>query len=316
MQPTSLRTVEGKKGDQQRLRVEKVVQTLAGLGGSGNDLAQIAHDARNMMAALGLYCDLLEEPGVLATPFGHYAQELRLVTTASRRLVEKLVALDADGTSASISSDESGNRLCERPVAGARSKELSGRHRVGLAEGDSTPNLRSRRWDLMPAVPVSNLAAELLANRNLLAALAGPTVILTIDADGGARPVRLTREDLTRVLVNLVKNAAEAMPDGGRVHISLREKPPASGAEAFVTLTIEDNGTGIEGNDFETIFSSGYTTRLGKESDASWPVHHRGLGLPITRSLVEEAGGRVWADNRKQGGSCFTIELPMWTRKS
>ena len=58
----------------------------------GETLSEVAHDARNMVTALGLYCDLLEEPGVLATPFMHYGHELRLVAAASRRLVEKIVA--------------------------------------------------------------------------------------------------------------------------------------------------------------------------------------------------------------------------------
>ena len=75
---------------------------------------------------------------------------------------------------------------------------------------------------MMPAEPIENLARELLANRNLLAALAGPAIALTVDAEGGARPVRLTGEDLTRVLVNLVKNAAEAMPAGGTIQLRLR----------------------------------------------------------------------------------------------
>jgi signal transduction histidine kinase len=66
---------------------------------------------------------------------------------------------------------------------------------------------------------------ELLGNRNLLAALAGPAIALTMDAEWGARPVWLTGEDLTRLLVNLVKNAAEAMPGGGRIHLGLREPP-------------------------------------------------------------------------------------------
>jgi hypothetical protein len=77
-----------------RQRVEAMVQTLASLGSRGESLAEVAHDARNMVTALGLYCDLLEEPGVLALPFAHYSHELRLVAAASRRLVEKLVALD------------------------------------------------------------------------------------------------------------------------------------------------------------------------------------------------------------------------------
>ena len=78
----------------ERKRVEAVVETLATLRSEGESLAEVAHDASNMVTALGLYCDLLEEPGVLATPFLHYGSELRLVAAASRRLVEKLVALD------------------------------------------------------------------------------------------------------------------------------------------------------------------------------------------------------------------------------
>ena len=92
-------------------------------------------------------------------------------------------------------------------------------HAVTAAEGGQrqsevfrNPN---RRWDLLPTVPVANLAAELAVNRNLLAALAGPSIALTVHADGCARPVWLSGEDLTRVLVNLVKNSAEAMLSGG-----------------------------------------------------------------------------------------------------
>src|ERR1700688_577901 len=86
-------------GGTERKRVEAVVETLATLGSRGESVVELAHDARNMVTALGLYCDLLEEPGVLATPFTHYGNELRLVAAASRRLVEKLVSLDTNRSS-------------------------------------------------------------------------------------------------------------------------------------------------------------------------------------------------------------------------
>jgi signal transduction histidine kinase len=176
----------------------------------------------------------------------------------------------------------------------------------------SRPHQAPGRWDLIPAAPISNLAAELVANRNLLAALAGPSIALTVDAEGGARGVRLTGEDLTRVLVNLVKNAAEAMPAGGHIQIGLRERPAAAGAGETLALTIEDSGPGVPGEVLEEIFASGYTTRT-KDAQAreSWPATHRGLGLSITRSIVEAAGGRILAANRVLRGARFEIDLPV-----
>jgi signal transduction histidine kinase len=187
-------------GGRERKRVEAVVETLATLGSRGESVAEVAHDARNMVTALGLYCDLLEEPGVLANPFSHYGSELRLVAAASLRLVEKLVALDTDsGTNAGTNRHEFPNPTYKQS---------------GLNRGENRGQHSSSRWDLLPALPMANLAAELLANHNLLAALAGPAITLTVDVEGGARPVRMTGEELTRVMVNLVKNAAEAMPAG------------------------------------------------------------------------------------------------------
>src|ERR1017187_2079524 len=186
-------------------RVEVVVETLANLRSEGETVAQVAHDARNMVTALGLYCDLLEEPGVLGAPFKHYGSELRLVATASRRLVEKLVALD-------FHQAQSGAGKGNAPsILNGISAEAPARIE------------RPRRWDLMPAQPIENLAAELLANCNLLSALAGPSIPLTVDAEGGGLAVGLTGEDLTRILVNLIKNAAESMPASGPIQIGLRE---------------------------------------------------------------------------------------------
>ena len=288
-----------------RTRVEKVVETLATLGSHGETLVEVAHDARNMVTALGLYCDLLDEPGVLATPFLHYAQELRLVAAASRRLVEKLVALDARQVPSHASLEAQQWPAAEGPDPGARISADSPRNAY-------KPVASAWRNDLLPAMPVANLAAELLANRNLLSALAGPGVILTVDAVGGTQPVRITAEDLTRVLVNLVKNAAEAMSVGGRIAITLHERPAGSGTSASVLLAVEDNGPGIPAEALETIFTSGFTTR-GKDPVGSsrWPFLHRGLGLAITRSIVEAAGGRIAARNRHPGGARFEIELPV-----
>ena len=274
-------------------RVDSVVETLAALNNQGEGLAELAHDARNMVTALDLYCTLLQEPGVLASQFSHYGGELKLVAAASRRMVEKLVALN--------SIDASGDRSIwtnrERPAI----EEVVRSHRHQVA-----------RWANVPAVPIENLAEELLANRNLLGALAGPTVAVTVDVEGGAQPVRLTGEDLTRVLVNLVKNAAEAMTSVGRIHITLWESVGEPGNSPWLTLNVEDNGPGFSSKALETIFEANPATRRGSGTTPSnWPIAHRGLGLSITRSLVEAAGGRIHAANRDPVGACIQIELPI-----
>lgn len=348
-----------------RRRIQTVLQTVATLRSQGESLSEVAHDARNMVTALGLYCDLLEEPGVLSVPFIHYGQELRLVAAASRRLVEKLMAFDPQGldplllersalepsalepsalersalersaldrppvdlrAQAAAFTAAGGGPLSGQvapPVAGPMARsDGSGRWLPSSAAGAELVQShatapqprqeRARRWDLLPGEPIANLASELMANRNLLAALAGTTIVLTVDASGGALPVRLTGEDLTRVLVNMVKNSCEAMSEGGRIHISLYEQPAARGASTNLWLAIEDNGPGIPTETLESVFTSGYTTRSrGGAGAAGWPYSHRGLGLAITRSIVESAGGRISALNREQGGARFEIELPV-----
>ncbi|UWZ82212.1 sensor histidine kinase [Occallatibacter riparius] len=276
-------------------RIVAVVETLAAMKHRGGTVSEVAHDARNMVTALALYCDLLAEPGVLAESHAHYANELRLVAAASRRLVEKLMSLDLSDSTwlEPVASDGflPQNRLSARPTS--RAGSLS---------------------DPVPQDRIENLQQDLLDNYNLLDALTGPSVAIGIRTEGGARPVRLSREDLTRVLVNLVKNADEAMGKTGTIEITLRELPGAHGKIATAVLAVEDSGPGIREDMLETIFDSGYTTHAHDTDDApdgGWPATHHGLGLAITRSLVEAAGGTIRAANRPQGGAQFTIELPV-----
>ena len=310
----------GDLGSAGEKRAETAIQTLAMLGSRGESLAEVAHDARNMVTALALYCDLLEEPGVLAAPFFHYGSELRLVTAASRRLVEKLAALDAPAgcETSSFEPPQSPIGGTTREVnAGAAPKGIEVAAGAGLRH--ESPGwgrgqaAGAGRWESLFAEPVRDLAAELVSNRNLLAALAGPGIAVTVDTDGGSRPVRLSAEDLTRLLVNLVKNAAEAMPRGGRIEIALRERPASGREAARLLLTLDDTGSGIAAESLEKIFDSGFTTHpKGAARNGGWPVLHRGLGLAITRSLVESAGGRITAANRSgTHGARFTIELPV-----
>jgi signal transduction histidine kinase len=322
-------------GKRSQQRIDKLVESLSKTGPCAETLATLAHDARNMVTALSLYCDLLEEPGVLASAFLHYGNELRLVTAASRRLVEKLVLLDAEGT-------EAGTRTHERhaggsiaipvtgTIVGCGSQVSTGQVMAGPAASRRAISNQSIADDINGNFPIKNLAEELRVNRNLLDALAGLPIALTVDTEGGELPVRLTSEDLTRILVNMVKNAAEAIRSAGTIHIALREWRAAEGGPvSAVRLTVEDSGPGIAPELVEKIFEPGFTTRrngstanhlveqgFDRARDASygWDTAHRGLGLSITRSIIEAAGGRITVTNGSLGGASFEIELPVRSR--
>jgi signal transduction histidine kinase len=281
-------------------------------------LGELAHDARNMVTALELYCDLLEEPGVLAAPFHHYTAELRLVAASSRRLVEKLAALDQDEAPEWDGLARMPNALSDavrpdavRPGAARPDAVGPGAARPGAARPVSRPA------DLAAAESIDNLALELEAKRNLLQALAGPTIALTVATQGAALPVQLTREDLTRVLVNLVRNATEAMPDGGQVEVNLDEFHAEFHADpaqsAWLVLKVEDTGPGIPPAAIGRIFEPRFTTRSNGSGNGRQALN-RGLGLSITRAIVEAAGGRIHAANRPQGGARIEIELPVLPR--
>jgi len=269
--------------------VGQMMETFSIAGVHPEKPAEVAHDARNMVSALDLYCDLLQEPGVLAAPFAHYGEELRLVAAASRQLIDKLMVLQP--AYPPLNADPGLKSTDEADANGIRP--------------------RANHWKSVPSEPVHNLAEELLANRNLLASLAGPTVGLTVDVQGAAVPVDMTAEDLTRILVNLVKNASEAMSAVGRIHISLWESCGESANCPWVTLNVEDNGPGLPEEVLEMIFEPGRSPAEPENARNDWPVAHRGLGLAITRSIVENAGGMIHAANRDPVGACFQIELPV-----
>ncbi len=279
----------------ERKRVEAVVETLAAIHHHGESLGELTHDARNMVTALALYCDLLDEPGVLTVAHRHYASELRLVAEASRRLVEKLVLIE---------EGQDGQTPWER---------------IGLPrQGHLFPNApdqnhlsRNGSIDAVPGGWIGDLRAELLAVRELLAAIAGPAIGLTTIANGGAYPVRMTGENLIRVLVNLVKNAAESIRGPGAIEMTLTETPQPDGTVRGLVLSLQDSGCGISPDILEKIFEPGFTTRAAAPSDGRWGFAHRGLGLSITRSIVEEAGGHIHAENLLPRGTRFVIELPV-----
>jgi signal transduction histidine kinase len=117
--------------------------------------------------------------------------------------------------------------------------------------------------------------------------------------DFGAPDVHASSGQLEQVVVNLVSNAAFAIPEGRRGEVSIRIFTSASGG---AVLEVKDNGRGIDPATMERIFDPFFTTREVGQG--------MGLGLPICHVIVSAHGGTLTAESVVGEGSTFRVELP------
>ena len=110
--------------------------------------------------------------------------------------------------------------------------------------------------------------------------------------------IRGDSERLQQLFLNLFMNAADAMPDGGELHVALRARSPAG-----IEVEVGDTGMGIPGDDLGRIFDPFYTTKPAG--------HGNGLGLSVVRSIVGDHGGDIDVQSEVGVGTTFTIQLPV-----
>lgn len=133
--------------------------------------------------------------------------------------------------------------------------------------------------------------SELFRARGTEVALNLPDVVPTLRAD----PDRLTQ-----VLLNLLSNAAKFVPkNGGRVEVTLKAE-----ADGLV-VSVRDNGPGVPASEQEQIFE-----KFRQGGDAATRPPGTGLGLPISRQIVDHFGGKMWLDSQAGQGACFAFRLP------
>jgi signal transduction histidine kinase len=119
---------------------------------------------------------------------------------------------------------------------------------------------------------------------------------VTIILEPGDMPAfRFDPEKIKQALLNITRNALEAMPDGGEIRISTQV------VGEWVLLRISDNGPGIKPEDLPLIFEP-FFTRKGAGT---------GLGLSITQRIVDEHSGKIQVESSPQEGTTFVIELPL-----
>ena len=124
---------------------------------------------------------------------------------------------------------------------------------------------------------------------------------LAVVAEEQTPQVACDQERLRQVLMNLVENAIKYSPDGGRVEVALREH------EGRVRFSVADEGLGIPQNERERVFEKFYRLdpRLARG------VGGTGLGLYISRELVERMEGSIWVESEPGKGSTFHVDLPV-----
>jgi signal transduction histidine kinase/DNA-binding LacI/PurR family transcriptional regulator/CheY-like chemotaxis protein len=159
----------------------------------------------------------------------------------------------------------------------------------------------SRRQIMQPVVLDVN---EVVAGAHaLLERLLGDDVALTLSLDAANARVKVDRNQLEQVIVNLAVNAREAMPAGGTVSLSTGCVRRANGtvpAGEYVALTVSDTGIGMDETTLRQAFEPFFTTK----------PEGTGLGLATAYGIVKQSGGEILVASAPQEGSVFTVHLP------
>jgi two-component system sensor kinase FixL len=121
-------------------------------------------------------------------------------------------------------------------------------------------------------------------------------ISVRIDLDPGAPSIVADRVQMQQVLLNLIRNAAEAMEPGGLREIGISSRQ----CDATVQISVSDTGSGIAPEMANQLFQPFVTTKRDG----------MGVGLSICRTIVEAHGGRLWAERNPHGGSTFRFTIP------
>jgi signal transduction histidine kinase/CheY-like chemotaxis protein len=189
-------------------------------------------------------------------------------------------------------SDEDGDGV-ERILAG-------GRHLLALIN-ELIDIARIESGDLSLSLESALICPLIEETSRLMAPIAaGRSIRIIQDCPHPALAVRVDRQRISQVLVNLISNAVKYSHRGGTITVSCAEE----GSDQAV-IVVSDTGPGLTPENIERIFVP--FERLGAEQTA---VEGTGIGLPLARALTEAMGGRLTASSVVGQGAAFTVSLP------
>jgi PAS domain S-box-containing protein len=119
-------------------------------------------------------------------------------------------------------------------------------------------------------------------------------VVVKTDLDADLPAIQADESQLWQAVLNLVRNAIEAMPHGGRLIVSTTRR------DQFCVLTLIDTGKGMTAEERAQVFKPFFSTKSGGT----------GLGLPLTQQIITEHGGSIHCESTPGQGTTFVIELP------
>jgi len=160
----------------------------------------------------------------------------------------------------------------------------------------------ARRQSVNPQV--IDLADRINAVRDVLGTGVGGAVTLEFDVDPNIGTVMVDIAELETALVNLVINARDAMPEGGKITVAARNQASSATADngEYVAISVRDSGVGIAPDLLDKIFDPFFTTKpIGKGT---------GLGLSQVHGFAHQAGGTVKVTSELGKGTQVTILLP------
>ncbi|SFK98446.1 hybrid sensor histidine kinase/response regulator [Falsiroseomonas stagni] len=170
----------------------------------------------------------------------------------------------------------------------------------------------ARRQDLRPSAV--DLAALLANLRDLIARSAGPRVTVAVQAPAGLPPALVDPHALELALINLVVNARDAMPDGGRIEVVVEEATPPQGvappqagvvphaAAPMLRIAVSDTGHGMDATTLARAVEPFFSTK--------GPGQGTGLGLSMVHGLAHQSGGAFTIDSAPGQGTTCTLWLP------